>query len=149
MECGNRLRVGVLVLRTLACRDLRVGPSKFESPQMWVWPQAPLGGTSPSPPLALADPSLKLQPFPPSTPPPCSPHPPWLFLRCSGIGRHGLAWGRGPRAQSSGGGVPSKRHLGPAPHLGVLDKLRRLGFQGCGSTSTFLEHAAMQAFTCP
>ena len=28
MECGNRLRVGVLVQKTLACRGLRVGPSK-------------------------------------------------------------------------------------------------------------------------
>ena len=26
---GNRLRVGVLVLKTLACRGLRVGPSKL------------------------------------------------------------------------------------------------------------------------
>ena len=28
MECGNRLRVGVLVLKTLGCRGWRVGPSK-------------------------------------------------------------------------------------------------------------------------
>ena len=28
VECGNRLRVGVLVLKTLACWGLRVGPSK-------------------------------------------------------------------------------------------------------------------------
>ena len=28
MECRNRLGVGVLVLKTLACRGLRVGPSK-------------------------------------------------------------------------------------------------------------------------
>ena len=28
MECGNRLRVGVCVLKTLVCRGLRVGPSK-------------------------------------------------------------------------------------------------------------------------
>ena len=25
----------------------------FENPQMWVWPQVPLGGTSPSTPCAL------------------------------------------------------------------------------------------------
>ena len=29
MECGNRLRVGVRVLKTLGCRGLRVGPSKL------------------------------------------------------------------------------------------------------------------------
>ena len=28
VECGNRLRVGLLVLKTLSCRGLRVGPSK-------------------------------------------------------------------------------------------------------------------------
>ena len=28
VECGNRLRVGVLVVKTLECRGLRVGPSK-------------------------------------------------------------------------------------------------------------------------
>ena len=34
------------------------------------------------------------QPFPPHPPPLYSPHPCWLFLRCSRRGRPGLAWGR-------------------------------------------------------
>ena len=34
VECGNRLRVGVLVLKTLAYRGLRVGPSKIASENM-------------------------------------------------------------------------------------------------------------------
>ena len=63
----------------------------------------------------------------PSTHPPLPAHPPllfplplWLFLRCSGGGGLGL---RGGGAGRRGGGGPSKRCLGPAPHLGLLNLL--------------------------
>ena len=73
--------------------------SVIGSPQMWVWPQLVFGRSPPHPPLQLEDPSLKPKPFPPRPLPPSSPHPPWLFLQCSGSpGRGGPVW--------CGGGVP-------------------------------------------
>ena len=77
----------------------RVLVLKIREPQMWVWPQVHFG-RSPPPPIALEDPSLKPQPFPPRPPPPSSP-PALALLRRS---RRGWPeWRRGP----------SKRHLGP------------------------------------
>ena len=52
-----------------------------------------------------------------------SPPPPPLPLALLAMLRRGwprLVWGRDPRAQGGGEGGPSKRHLGPTPHLGVL-----------------------------
>ena len=76
---------------------------------MWVWPQLAFGGSPPPhPPLQLEDPSLKPKPSPPRPLPPSSPHPAWLFLRCSGSPGWGSpVWcgGRGPRG--GGGGGPS------------------------------------------
>ena len=61
-----------------------------------------------------SSPSRSLPTFPLPLPP-----TPWLFWQCSGRVRPGLAWARGPRAQ--GGWIPSKRHLGPDPHLRLLE----------------------------
>ena len=49
---------------------------------------------------------------------------PTLFFAMLGRGRPGLAW------EGGGGGGPSKRHLGPDPHLGVLD----IGVPSCRFT---------------
>ena len=46
------------------------------------------------------------------------PQPPWLFLRCSGRGRRGLAWGEGSEGVGRWGGIR------PDPHLGALDDCR-------------------------
>ena len=82
-------------------------------------PQLPFGRSPPIPPLQLEDPSLKPQPFPPHPLPSSSPHLSGSF--CSAP-EGPLVWGRCPRAQGGGGGEPSKRHLGPNPHLGVLNQ---------------------------
>ena len=69
---------------------------KIGRPQMRVWPQLVFRGSPPHPPLQLEDPSFKPKPFPPRPLPPSSPHPPWLFLQCSGSpGRGGPVWCRG------------------------------------------------------
>ena len=43
---------------------------------------------------------------------------------------------RGPRAQRGGGGGPSKRHLGPDPHLGVLNPTNPHLHQPCFNPGT-------------
>ena len=53
----------------------------------------------------------------PSLPLPLQPPTPWLFLRCCGRGRTGLAWGGVQGHRGGRGGAPSNRHLGPHPHL--------------------------------
>ena len=53
--------------RTLTDVDARYFAVNLESPQMWVWPQLPFGGSPRSPPLQLEDPSLTTAlPSPPS-----------------------------------------------------------------------------------
>ena len=79
--------------------------TKFESPQMWDWPQMPCGGSPPSP-TAIG----KAFPLPPS-----SPHP---FLPCSGRGRPRLVWGRAPRAQGGWRGSALQAALGARPTSG-------------------------------
>ena len=61
--------------------------------------------------MSRASPSLP-------TLPSSSPHPPGSFWDAQG----GAAWaGVGEAAHGGGGGVLSKRHLGPDPHLGAFD----------------------------
>ena len=100
--------------------DLHLSVVDVESPQMWVWPQLPFGRSPPhSPPCnwrtlpSSHSPSLPalLLPLPPT---------PWLMLRWSGRGRPRLLWGRGIRRRELEAERPTKRHLGPDPHLGVL-----------------------------
>ena len=62
---------------------------------------------------------------------------PRRLLPCFGRERPGLASGRGPRAQGCEGGGPSKRHLGPDPHLvllkeGAQGKNSRIQMSFCG-----------------
>ena len=89
---------------------------------MWVWPQLVFGG---SPPIPHCDwrtlpssqtPSLLALSFP------LPPTPLGSFCKALGGGGPGRRGGRGPRAQGGGGGGASKRHLGPDPHLGVLEE---------------------------
>ena len=76
----------------------------------------------PHPPLQLEGPSLEPKPFPPRPLPPSSPHPLWLFLQCSGMGRPSLVWGGGVLGCKEGGkGWALQRYLGPDPHLGLLE----------------------------
>ena len=72
-----------------------------------------LEGHPPSPPLQLEDPSLKPQPVHSHLLPPFSPHPPSSFAMA---GQAAVGEGS-PRG-------PSKLHLGPDPHLKVLDIFR-------------------------
>ena len=70
----------------------------------------------PHPPLQLEDPSLKPKALPSPPSPSLFPHPPWLFLQCSGSpGRGGPVWcgGRDPRGGWRGRAL--QRHLGPDP----------------------------------
>ena len=87
----------------------------WEPPDVGLAPTGVWRVPPPHPPLQLEDPSLKPKPFPPRPLPPSSPHPPWLFLQCSGSpGRGGPVWcgGRGP------GGRALQRYLGPKPTSG-------------------------------
>ena len=106
-----------------SCREIILA---FFGQIFWEPPDVGLAPTGvwrvpPHPPLQLEDPSLKPKPFPPRPLPPSSPHPPWLFWQCSrSPGRGGPIWcgGRGPRG---GRERVLQRHLGPDPHLGVLE----------------------------
>ena len=80
-----------------------------------IWRVAPI------PPIATGGPFPNQSPSLPTFPS-LFPQPPWLFLQCSTKVRPRLVWGRGPSVVRGGGGGPSKRHLGPDPHLGVLKK---------------------------
>ena len=97
---------------------------KFQSPQNTPDLGLALTALEGSP----RSPFLKPQPYPPHPPsespslfPP--PTPTWLFLQCSWKGQ---PWAPGWRGGGALGrtvaGGPFKRHLGPDPHLGVLDK---------------------------
>ena len=68
--------------------------TSIESPQMWVWPQLPFGG-SPHPAMAIGGPFPQAPAFP--SPPSASlfPPPPWLFFRYCGRRRPRLVWGEG------------------------------------------------------
>ena len=101
--------------------------------QNWEPPDVGLAPTGvwrvPShPPLQLEDPSLKPKPFPPRPLPSSSPHPPWLFLQCSGSPARGVPiWcgGRGP----GGGGGTLQTLVGARPTSGGTRQYRgpRLG----------------------
>ena len=56
----------------------------WEPPDVGLAPTGVWRVPPPHPPLQLEAPSLKPKPFPPRPLPPSSPHPPWLFLQCSG-----------------------------------------------------------------
>ena len=89
---------------------------------MWVRPQTALWKAPPIPPLQLEGPFPQAAALP--SPPSGSlfPHPPGSFCNAPGRGGPGRCGGWGPMAQKGGGGEgPSKRHLGPDPHQGVLD----------------------------
>ena len=142
----------ILIFNLWALRDW--GGQQFSryfslvgSPQMWVWPQLVFGGSPPYP-IVIGGPFPQAKPFPPRPLLPSSPHPPWLFLQGSGRGRPRLVGRGGPRAQGGGGGgVASKRHLGPNPHLGVLDlvalgpkmALCQAAVQACGVKAVLRE----------
>ena len=112
--CPNlHLHLHFLFCTNLKCKFFR---SKVEYPQMWVWPQVPLGGPPPPPPCA------------PRTPPPTSlgrPLPEPCKKSHGGWGEEGRRGRRGKgfglREGSSnyngGWGGPSKHQLGPDPHL--------------------------------
>ena len=86
---------------------------------MWVWPKLVFGRSPPSP-LVIGGPFPQAKPLPSPPSPSLFPTPLALFARLQ-EGRPRLVGGRGPRAQGGEGGGASKRHLGPDPHLGVLD----------------------------
>ena len=69
----------------------------------------------PHPPIATGEPFPHATDIPSPPSPLLFPAPPWLFLQCSWRGRPRLVWGRGSGGR---GGGPSKRHLGPDPHVG-------------------------------
>ena len=93
------------------------GGSVVGSPQIWVWPQLVFGR---SPPI----PHCNWRTLPSSQPLPSPPSPSLLplgsFSKAPGGGNSGWWGARGPRAEGGGGGA-SNRHLGPDPHLGVVD----------------------------
>ena len=95
---------------------------------MWVWPQLVFGGSPPNPHCNWRTLPSSQSPSLPALSLPSSPHPPWLFLQGSGRGGPGW-WGGGVlgRKGVEGGGA-SKRHLGPDPHLGALER-RRCGHE--------------------
>ena len=80
------------------CPFLKLGPTTHVMPfisnqetQTWVCLNCPLEGL-PLPPIALEDPSLKPQPFPPHRPPPSSPHPLALVAMLRERGAQAGAW---------------------------------------------------------
>ena len=95
-------------------------------PSQLLLSRAPRCGSGPNCPLEahplrqLEDPSFQPQPFPPYPPP--SPDRPGSFGNAPGR----AAWaGVVETAHRGGGGRPSKRHLGPDPHLWALDPVRK------------------------
>ena len=100
-------------------RAIHIMGCKIGSPQMWVWPQLVFGGP---PPIPDCDWRTLPSSQTPSLPALSSPTPLGPFCKAPGRGGPGWWGGRVPRAQGGGGGGASKRHLGPDPHLGVLDK---------------------------
>ena len=109
--------VSECVLKTLACRGLRVGPSKAGTacvPECVPAIRIPRRNRRTL--LSSHSPSLPAFSLPlPSTP--CG-----SFCSAPGGGRPRLVWRRGPGRRGEDGGGPSKRYLGPDPHLGVLDQ---------------------------
>ena len=85
------------------------------TPRCGSGPNLCLEGPPPQPPLQLEDPSLTPKPFPPRPLPPSSPHPPWLFLQCSGRPGPGAAQS-GVGGGVLGGGVEGE---GPPAVLGA------------------------------
>ena len=95
-----------------------------DCPQMWVWPQVPLGGPRPPPPFALG-------PLPPTSlgrplPEPCKKSQGgWGEEGRGGLGGKGVGLREGSsncNAMNGGGdrgGEPSKHQLGPDPHPGA------------------------------
>ena len=95
----------------------------FGSPQMWVWPELVFGGSPPHIPHcnwrtlpSSQTPSLPALSFP------LPPTPLALFARLWEGGAAQAGGGEGSKGgREWGGWGASKRHLGPDPHLGVLD----------------------------
>ena len=120
--------------------------------------EAPDVGLAPSaawrdlPPFALADPSSSHSPSLPALPLSVPIHP---ILALSAMLRERAArasvGGEVLRHMGDGGGGPSKRHLGPDPHLGVLDMFKQeergLTFVGdiWGRFSDPLYHARIES----
>ena len=92
---------------------------------MWVWPQVPVGGTSPPPPCATG--SLA-HARPGSRSPGALQKEPRGLGEGGGVGREGL-WLEGRVLLWNGGGT-AKGHLGPDPHLGALDPLKTMFLEG-------------------
>ena len=91
------------------------GPEVLVFPRKWqgLAPSA-FWRATPSSPRQLGGPFSQATALP--SPPPLPPTRPGSFYDVSG----GAAWvGVGEAAHGGGGGGPSKRHLGPDPHLGV------------------------------
>ena len=93
---------------------------------MWVWAQLPFGGPS----NWRRTPSLQPQPLSPH-PSSLFPHPPGPFCNAPS----GAFWAGLGQAAHGGGGGPSKRYLGPDPHLGGFDPV---GFLCRGVSAGFL-----------
>ena len=86
---------------------------------MWVWPQVPLGGPSPSAPLRYGTPP----PHQPGLPPPSA-----LQKEPGAMGGRGRGWGgkgcglrEGSSSYNEGTGGTLKGWVGPDPHLGALE----------------------------